>query len=141
MSNMQKHWSQILKVFPTIFAVSSRSGRDFPSGKLEVCKARVDGLRQDQPMCWASVDVVLTPASPYPAHAFEQDPPDDLADFTAPANLIGLPASSLPFGRSENGLPFGLQLIGRRGEDSALLAVTRCLDQILNPEMQETSAC
>ena len=116
-------------------------GRDFPSGKLEVCKARVDGLRQDQPMCWASVDVVLTPASPYPAHAFEQDPPDDLADFTAPANLIGLPASSLPFGRSENGLPFGLQLIGRRGEDSALLAVTRCLDQILNPEMQETSAC
>ena len=79
--------------------------------------------------------------TPHPAHRFEESPPDDLADFTAPANLIGLPASSLPSGRSENGLPLGLQLIGKRGGDRALLAATRKLDQILNPETVETAAC
>jgi aspartyl-tRNA(Asn)/glutamyl-tRNA(Gln) amidotransferase subunit A len=116
-------------------------GRDFPSAKLQACKDRIEALRREQPARWASVDIVLTPVTPHPAHRFEESPPDDLADFTAPANLIGLPASSLPSGRSENGLPLGLQLIGKRGGDRALLAATRKLDQILNPETVETAAC
>lgn len=41
--------------------------------------------------------------------------------FTVPANLAGLPAISIPVGRDDAGLPTGLQLIGKRGADCALL--------------------
>lgn len=40
---------------------------------------------------------------------------------TRPVNLAGLPALSLPAGRSADGLPLGVQLIGRRGSESSLL--------------------
>jgi amidase len=40
-----------------------------------------------------------------------------------PASLIGLPCVAVPAGFGENGLPMGLQLIGRRGSDRALLRV------------------
>lgn len=109
-------------------------GRDFPNGKLEACKARIEMMRLNQRKHWAAVDVVLTPVTPSPAHPFEERAPDDLADFTAPANLMGLPASSLPFGHSDDGLPLGLQLIGSRGDDRDLLAATRWLDQTLNAD-------
>ncbi|MEM9440024.1 MAG: amidase [Pseudomonadota bacterium] len=109
-------------------------GRDYPGGKLQASKARIDRMQLYQAQHWASVDVVLTPVTPYPAHPFEEDPSDDLADFTAPANLIGLPAASFPFGHDDDGLPLGLQLIGKRGEDRDLLAATRWLDQALNPD-------
>lgn len=109
-------------------------GRDFSRDKLNACKERIESLRRDWPGHWAAVDLVLTPVTPHPPHRFEDKRPDDLADFTAPANLIGLPATSAPFGRSADGLPLGLQLIGKQGEDSALLAHTVCLDGILNPD-------
>lgn len=40
-----------------------------------------------------------------------------------PASLIGLPALALPAGFGTNGLPMGVQLIGRTGEDAAILAM------------------
>jgi amidase len=39
------------------------------------------------------------------------------------ASLVGAPALTLPVGRAPNGLPVGMQLVGRPGEDGALLAV------------------
>ena len=110
-------------------------GRDFPSDKLRASKAMIERLRRDHVKCWAAFDLVLTPVTPYSAHSFDDPPPDDLADFTAPANLIGLPACSLPFGRSDDGIPLGLQLVGRKGGDGRLLDHTVLLDRILNPAM------
>jgi amidase len=40
-----------------------------------------------------------------------------------PASLLGLPCLAVPAGFGANGLPAGLQLIGRRGSDAALLAL------------------
>jgi aspartyl-tRNA(Asn)/glutamyl-tRNA(Gln) amidotransferase subunit A len=45
--------------------------------------------------------------------------------FTAPANLTGQPALSLPCGRDRDGLPIGLQLLGLAGRESALLKLAR----------------
>ncbi len=42
--------------------------------------------------------------------------------FTAPFNVTGWPALSLPMGLGDGGLPLGLQLVGRRSEDERLLA-------------------
>lgn len=77
-------------------------------------------------------DVLLLPTTPQPAFPFDSEPPQSLADFTAPANLAGLPALSLPAGWTSDGLPVGIQLIGRAGEDLSLLALGARLEAALN---------
>jgi len=50
-----------------------------------------------------------------------------LGAFTAPFNLSGQPAISLPVARSRSGLPIGVQLVGRPGADRLLLSVASVL--------------
>ena len=45
--------------------------------------------------------------------------------FTVLANISGHPAISLPLGKHSNGLPFGLQMIGRNFDEARLLAVSK----------------
>ena len=70
-------------------------------------------------------DAILCPAAPGPA-------PEGLA-FTGSAifnglwTLAGVPAVTLPLFWAENGLPMGLQLVGRRGDDARLMRTARWL--------------
>jgi amidase len=57
-----------------------------------------------------------------------------LAGLTAPFNITGQPACSLPVGLNSQGLPIGVQLVARRGEDGLLLALARSLEQALGPQ-------
>ncbi|HEY9474962.1 MAG TPA: amidase family protein, partial [Mycobacteriales bacterium] len=68
---------------------------------------------------------------PFPVHAWRPDPTTgDEMDWLAwcrstyPFNLTGQPAICLPAGFTVAGQPVGLQLVGRRGEDSLLLDVS-----------------
>ncbi len=54
-----------------------------------------------------------------------------LADFCSLANVAGLPAINVPAGWSDNGMPIGVQLIGRVGEESGLFDAARILDTAL----------
>jgi amidase len=54
----------------------------------------------------------------------------DLA-FSGPFNLTGHPSAVIPVGHSEAGLPVGMQIVGRRGQDAQLLAVAQALDGTL----------
>ena len=73
------------------------------------------------------IDAVLTPATPsaaFPLGAMAQADPVEmyLNDvFTVTVNLAGLPGIAVPAGQDANGLPLGLQLIGRPFEEGALL--------------------
>ena len=51
--------------------------------------------------------------------------------YTAPFSLTGHPAVVLPLGRSAQGLPIGLQVVGKRWGDMALLNVAASLDVLL----------
>jgi len=51
--------------------------------------------------------------------------------FTVPANLAGLPAISIPAGKDADGLPIGIQLIGKRGSDNTLLHYASYINTIL----------
>lgn len=73
-------------------------------------------------------DFLLLPTAPKTAFKFGEnaDPVamylEDI--FTVQANLTGLPAISLPLGQHSNGMPFGIQLIGRKFEEGNLLATS-----------------
>jgi 2-dehydropantoate 2-reductase len=84
----------------------------------------------------AGLDALAGPSVGFVAP--EQDPPFGVGEdsgegrFTGPYNLSGHPAVSLPVPVS--GLPVGLQLAGRRGEDFTLLAVAAAAESVLGPE-------
>lgn len=50
---------------------------------------------------------------------------------TMPFNLTGMPALTLPCGRGDNGLPIGVQIAGRRGDDWRVLNVAARLEDLL----------
>ncbi|HAV1568854.1 TPA: amidase [Klebsiella michiganensis] len=51
-------------------------------------------------------------------------------------SLAGVPSISLPVGRDQHGMPFGLQIIGRRGDDSGVLRVAKALEQAFKKDPQ-----
>ncbi|MEM6676550.1 MAG: Asp-tRNA(Asn)/Glu-tRNA(Gln) amidotransferase subunit GatA [Pseudomonadota bacterium] len=90
-------------------------------------------VRRDFERALAEVDTLLAPATPGPAFAageFDDDPVQMyLQDvFTVTLNLAGLPGISVPVGQASNGLPLGLQLIGRAWEEVSLFAAASALE-------------
>jgi len=86
-------------------------------------------------------DTVLTPTVAVQpprigvsAHV-DGDPPTQglytLMRFTVAFNVIGYPAISVPSGLDGDGLPTGVQLVGRPGQDAVLLDVARCVETVL----------
>ncbi|MBY5989399.1 Asp-tRNA(Asn)/Glu-tRNA(Gln) amidotransferase subunit GatA [Roseovarius atlanticus] len=81
----------------------------------------------------AGVDAILTPATPSAAFELgrQSDDPVEmyLNDvFTVTVNLAGLPGIAVPTGLNRNGLPLGLQLIGRPWEEGDLLNTAYALE-------------
>jgi aspartyl-tRNA(Asn)/glutamyl-tRNA(Gln) amidotransferase subunit A len=84
----------------------------------------------------SGIDLLLTPTTPTPAFKAGEKTADPvamyLADiFVCPINLAGLPALSLPAGRSE-GLPIGAQLIAPAFEEERLLAAAASLERVID---------
>jgi amidase len=71
---------------------------------------------------WDSFDVLVTPTTFKAAWALGGSPgPAELGPLAAPFSLTGQPAMSVPVHWTDAGMPIGTQLVGRRGEDEALL--------------------
>jgi aspartyl-tRNA(Asn)/glutamyl-tRNA(Gln) amidotransferase subunit A len=98
-------------------------------------------IAQDFREVFASgVDLLLTPTTPTPAFKAGEKTEDPvamyLADiFVCPINLAGLPAVSIPAGRSE-GLPIGAQLIAPAFEEEQLLAAAGVLERAMSAEAE-----
>jgi len=78
-------------------------------------------------------DVLLTPVAPTPAFKIGENASDPIKMYledvmTVPASLAGLPAISVPAGKSTTGLPIGVQLIGKRRDDALLLALAESME-------------
>ncbi len=79
------------------------------------------------------VDLLLTPSTPSAAFRVGDKMDDPVAMwlndvFTVPANLAGLPGISVPAGLSADGLPLGLQLIGRPFDEATVLRAAAVLE-------------
>jgi aspartyl-tRNA(Asn)/glutamyl-tRNA(Gln) amidotransferase subunit A len=83
------------------------------------------------------IDAILTPATPSEAFSIgemtDKNPIEMYLNdvFTVTVNLAGLPGVSVPAGLSKNGLPLGLQLIGRPWEEGDLLNTAFALETAL----------
>jgi aspartyl-tRNA(Asn)/glutamyl-tRNA(Gln) amidotransferase subunit A len=91
-------------------------------------------IAQDFKRAFESVDLLLTPTAPTGAFGLGAKSADPIAMylndvFTVPASLAGLPAMSIPAGLTSDGLPLGLQLIGRPLDEMGVLDAAFALEQ------------
>ena len=91
-------------------------------------------ILNDFRQAYEKVDVILTPTAPSEAFAVGEKMDDPIAMylndvFTVPSSLAGLPAISVPAGLGAEGLPLGLQLIGRAFDEETVLKVADVLEQ------------
>jgi aspartyl-tRNA(Asn)/glutamyl-tRNA(Gln) amidotransferase subunit A len=94
-------------------------------------------IAQDFRDAFESVDAILTPATPSAAFALGEKSADPVAMylndiFTVTANLAGLPGLALPAATDANGLPLGLQVIGKALDEESVFAVSAALEKAAN---------
>ena len=80
------------------------------------------------------VDFLVGPVAPTPAFKIGENVHDPIKMYLAdilnvPASLAGLPAISVPAGKTEAGLPVGVQIIGKMESDSKILALADSLEE------------
>lgn len=84
-------------------------------------------------------DLLLTPTMPVTPLPVGRDAPEGREGagavgwsyFTYPVNLAGNPAASYPVGLDPDGLPIGLQLVARKGDEATLFAALFALETLL----------
>jgi aspartyl-tRNA(Asn)/glutamyl-tRNA(Gln) amidotransferase subunit A len=91
-------------------------------------------ILRDFDQAFAKVDALLTPTAPTAAFAMGEKMDDPVTMylndvFTVPASLAGVPAISVPAGLDAQGLPLGLQVIGRHFDEETVFAVGAALEQ------------
>ena len=91
-------------------------------------------IAQDFDRVWESCDLLLTPTAPSAAFALGEKSADPLAMylndvFTVPSSLAGLPAMSVPGGLDGEGLPLGLQVIGKALDEQGVLNAGLAIEQ------------
>lgn len=101
--------------------------------ELHAALARLQEISAGAHGWWDAFDVLLTPTT--------AGPPSPLGDyldkyvsglgsaFTRPINVTGQPAISLPMGWPEDGMPRGVQLVGRYGDDHTVVALAAQLER------------
>ncbi|MEQ1726324.1 MAG: Asp-tRNA(Asn)/Glu-tRNA(Gln) amidotransferase subunit GatA [Sphingopyxis sp.] len=91
-------------------------------------------IARDFDAAWADCDIILTPTAPSAAFGLGEKSADPLSMylndvFAVPASLAGLPAMSVPGGLSAEGLPLGLQIIGKAFDEQGVLNAGLAIEQ------------
>ncbi|HZH26668.1 MAG TPA: Asp-tRNA(Asn)/Glu-tRNA(Gln) amidotransferase subunit GatA [Azospirillaceae bacterium] len=91
-------------------------------------------IAQDFTDAYAQCDVILTPTAPSTAFGIGEKMDDPISMylndvFTVPANLAGLPGISVPAGLGGDGLPLGLQVIGKPFDEETVFKVAEVLER------------
>jgi aspartyl-tRNA(Asn)/glutamyl-tRNA(Gln) amidotransferase subunit A len=90
-------------------------------------------LARDFEQAFAQVDAVVTPTSPTPAFRLGEKVDDPLAMyladiFTVVADLVGIPGISVPCGETREGLPVGLQVLGKHFDEGTILRIAHAYE-------------
>lgn len=95
-------------------------------------------IKEDFDRAFESCDVIAGPTSPMTSFKLGEKVTDPLAmylcdTFTVTANLVGIPAISIPVGLDSKNLPVGLQFQGRAFEDATVLAAACLVEREFGP--------
>ena len=99
-------------------------------------------MKMDFDEAFQTVDAILTPTAPTPAFRIGEKVEDPLqmylSDvFTIPVNLAGIPAITIPCGFSHEGLPIGLQIMGKHFDEGKLLRIAYTFEQTTEFHLRE----
>ena len=91
-------------------------------------------LTRDFEEAFKKVDAIITPTSPTAAFQLGEKADDPLsmylADiYTVTADLVGIPGISIPCGKTKEGLPIGMQILGRHFDESTILRLAHSYEQ------------
>jgi aspartyl-tRNA(Asn)/glutamyl-tRNA(Gln) amidotransferase subunit A len=94
-------------------------------------------IRRDFEQAWGKVDAIVTPATPSAAFGMDEKQDDPVTMylndvFTVTANLAGLPGLAVPAGLDAQGLPLGLQVIGKPFDEETCFSVGAALERAAN---------
>ncbi len=119
----------------TAFSIEMiRRGEAVSAGQYLDAQERRRELVQAWGEVFDDVDVVISPGSAVPAMRIadaEADGDEDWWGMDAIANLTGQPVTSLPCGVTSGGLPVGIQVMGRRYSDAAVLGAAATIERAL----------
>lgn len=115
-----------------------RTGENISDEQYQAALRELSNIRREVATIFESVDVLVTPTTPIPAPRLsdlttnlDQLRPTELVLLrnTRPANVWGTSAISVPCGRTSEGLPIGLQIIGPMGQDTRVMQVARAFEK------------
>jgi len=111
-----------------------RSGHEFSGIEYSLARAAQTRTRHRMAQLFRECDVLLTPTTRVVAPRFDNAAEVETARasmsyFTAPFNMSGNPALSLPSGFTPDGLPMGLQMVAAQGREAALLRAAYAFEQ------------
>ena len=91
-------------------------------------------IKKDFEDVFKNYDVIVGPTTPTPAFKIGEKTNDPLTMYvndilTIPVNLAGVPGISVPCGLSSEGLPLGLQIIGKHFDESTVYRVAHAFEQ------------
>jgi aspartyl-tRNA(Asn)/glutamyl-tRNA(Gln) amidotransferase subunit A len=107
------------------FRAALQYGRDAGTVRLARALFRLAEVRAGALRALDGCDLLLMPTAPQRAFAFGTPTPPDQADFTALANIAGLPAIAIPW--PAEGLPASVQFVGHPYAEALLVGVTEAL--------------
>jgi aspartyl-tRNA(Asn)/glutamyl-tRNA(Gln) amidotransferase subunit A len=111
------------------------------AGYYDAYYARAQKIRtlitRDFSEAYKKCDVLLTPATPGPAFAIGEKTSDPVSMylndvFTVTVNLAGLPGLAVPAGLTADGLPLGLQIIGKAFDEATVLRAGHAIEKAAN---------
>lgn len=109
------------------------AGRDIPASAYVQARHHLALLRREIEHVFSTVDLLVTPTTPNMPMTIEralQPQPVPALELrnTWPFNVFGLPSISIPCGFSRAGLPIGLQISGRQGGETEVLALAHAYE-------------
>lgn len=123
------------------YAVRTRLQRGLESSGVDYVRAQRErrAIRAEYRALLRTVDVLLTPTTVVNPITLDEvreemtlppsNPMSRRTRFTGPINLIGFPSVSVPCGRTDDGLPIGMQIIGCPFDEATLLAIANCYER------------
>lgn len=124
---------------PGLLEVIER-GRTRSAAELALAYARRNDYYHGWRAFMQDYDLALTPALPVTAFPAGHDHPGQIdgrpvtylgwTAFTYPFNITGQPAATVPCGFAQNGLPVGLQIVGRWRDDTAVLRASAAFESL-----------